>query len=280
MTSDKPKLKLVMRNRSGQVLVLVLLIVVVTLAVALSVASRNITNLRTSTQTEHSQRAFTAAEGGVEEVLSRLSTIAATESSVNTATGYLTTVNFGDVESNVVVKGSNVYEALIDEGTVGQVTLESTAAGVSAIQVEWAKISDPAESDKPASIEITQVFEDPVGSGTYRQTREAFSGGSFPERDEKGLNLANCVPNPEFRLCAQVTREDDPLFMRIRPFWNRTSVRVSGVGGSLPVQTYDIVSTASTDLGVTRRVQVQRTVLPQLPAAFDYVLFSHGDLEK
>ncbi len=60
-------------KKSGQILILVLLIVVVALAVGLSVASRNITNLRSSTQTEQSQRAFTAAEGGVEDVLSRLS---------------------------------------------------------------------------------------------------------------------------------------------------------------------------------------------------------------
>src|SRR3989338_3404772 len=65
-----------MKKRRGQILILVLLIVVVALAVGLSVASRNITNLRTSTQTEQSQRAFSAAEGGVEDVLSKLSTIA------------------------------------------------------------------------------------------------------------------------------------------------------------------------------------------------------------
>ena len=50
--------------KQGQILILVLLVVVVILAIGLSVASRNITNLRTSTQTENSQKAFSAAEGG------------------------------------------------------------------------------------------------------------------------------------------------------------------------------------------------------------------------
>ena len=57
--------------KPGQVLILVLLVVVVALAVGLSVASRNITNVRTSTQTEESQKAFSAAEAGIESILSQ-----------------------------------------------------------------------------------------------------------------------------------------------------------------------------------------------------------------
>ena len=58
-----------MKKKKGQVLVLVLLVVVVALAVGLSVASRNLTNLRITTQSEQSQRAFNAAEGGNEHAL-------------------------------------------------------------------------------------------------------------------------------------------------------------------------------------------------------------------
>src|SRR3972149_6444629 len=101
--------------KQGQILILVLLAVVVILAVGLSVASRNITNLRTSTQTEQSQRAFSAAEGGVEDVLSRLSTIA---QSPSIATGVDVPVTVGDITANVNVKASSVYEAVVEEGTV------------------------------------------------------------------------------------------------------------------------------------------------------------------
>ena len=58
-------------------------------------------------------------------------------------------------------------------------------------------------------------------------------------------------------------------------------MRVSGESGfNLPIQTYDITSTATTDIGVTRRVQVTKTALPQLPAVFDYVLYSESDIKK
>src|SRR3970040_1823596 len=107
--------------KSGQILILVLLIVVVALAVGLSVASRNITNLRTSTQTEQSQRAFTAAEGGVEDVLSRISSIQATLP----PEGSTIPVEVGDnVTTNVFVKASPVFEDTVVPGNVSQVKLE------------------------------------------------------------------------------------------------------------------------------------------------------------
>lgn len=58
-----------MRNQRGQTLLIVVLVMVVALTVGLSVASRSITNLRTTTEEENSQRAFSAAEAGVELAL-------------------------------------------------------------------------------------------------------------------------------------------------------------------------------------------------------------------
>src|SRR3989344_3793955 len=100
-------------RKSGQILILVLLIVVVALAVGLSVASRNLTNLKTATQTEQSQRAFTAAEGGVEDVLSRLSTITSNPQ-VNTASGLDVPVAVVGITATVNVKAISTYERTID----------------------------------------------------------------------------------------------------------------------------------------------------------------------
>lgn len=264
--------------KSGQVLVIVLLIVVVSLAVGLSVASRNITNLRTSTQTEHSQRAFTAAEGGVEEVLSRLSDVAGNPG-VNTAAGANVPVQVGDITAEVNVKGSTVYDAVIEEGTVGQVDLSGGNAP-SQVKISWAKSSDPLEVADPASIEVTIVYNSPVGD--FTQERSAWSGGGHTI-DEEGFDRdLGCPPASGFETCARVNvnAAANPLFMRIRVFWNKATVNVEGVDKPLPVQAYELTSTAATDLGITRKVNVTRTVLPQLPAVFDYVLFSQGDIVK
>lgn len=263
-----------MKERSGQILILVLLVVVVALAVGLSVASRNITNLRTSTQTEQSQRAFSAAEGGVEDVLSRLSQIA---TSPNITTGVSEDVTVGGIVARVEVIGSQIYQATIEEGTVGQIDLAGPpAASGPSLTVEWAKNSDTFESSQPASIEVTQVYGT---SPNYNQTRNAYSGGTFAGRDETGFTGGSCIYSDEFKCRVTVAIGANPVVLRIRPFWVKTTVKVTS-SGTLPLQTYDLTSTATTDLGLTRRVQVTRTALPALPAAFDYVLFSEGSIVK
>ncbi len=55
--------------QKGQVILVVVLVMVVALTVGLSVASRSITNLRTTVDDENSQRAFSAAEAGVERAV-------------------------------------------------------------------------------------------------------------------------------------------------------------------------------------------------------------------
>ena len=161
--------------KSGQILILVLLIVVVALAVGLSVASRNITNLRTATQTDQSQRAFTAAEGGVESVLSDLGSYAANP---NITSGVSAGVPVGDLTANVNVKGYDYFESTVDLGNVAQVDLDGDSGS---IQVDWAKGSaENAGPDGPASVEIAPpaVFRIPLRSSfnVSKRTSETWRG--------------------------------------------------------------------------------------------------------
>lgn len=286
MVSFEPTLRIRMwsancrfsKPASGQILILVLLIVVVTLAVGLSVASRNLTNLKTSTQTGESQRAFTAAEGGVEDALSQLKSLTSgitAGSSVN-----LPTQTIGDVKTDVSVKASNVYQSIIEEGFVGQIPLLNTSA--TGVRIEWALSADAAESAVPASIEVTIIYE--PSAGNFIQDRSAWQGLSpASSGKETGFASPNCGSLSGFLKCTQVNfLYSNPRYLRIRPFWNKTTVKVSAnpPGATLPVQTYDVESTATTDVGITRKVKVTRTALPQLPAAFDYVLFSNTDIVR
>ncbi len=254
---------------SGQILVLVLLIVVVALAVGLSVAARNITNLRTSAQTEQSQRAFTTAEGGVEDVLSRLSSVAGL---VADGSGtYNTSVAVGGLSADVTVKSSTTYQSTIDLGSVGQIDLNGASGQV---RIDWAAVGEtPA-----ATIAVTQY------TSTYGQDRKLFQGDAFAGRAETGAfgDAGGCTPAAGFTRCELVAVQANAVLLRIRPFWIKATVKVSpfGPGSNLPVQAYDISSTAKTAAGITRKVQVTRTALPQLPAAFDYVLFSGSSINK
>lgn len=56
-------------KQKGQVIIVLLLVMVITLAVALSIIGRSINEISTSTKTEDSTRAFSAAEAGIEKVL-------------------------------------------------------------------------------------------------------------------------------------------------------------------------------------------------------------------
>lgn len=55
-------------DKRGQMLLIVILVMVVSLTIGLSIASRTITNIKISKESEESQRAFQAAEAGLEVI--------------------------------------------------------------------------------------------------------------------------------------------------------------------------------------------------------------------
>ena len=65
----KLRIKLHGVNNSGQALLAVVLVLVVALTVGLSVATRNITNVRLTSDEQASQRALSAAEAGIEQAI-------------------------------------------------------------------------------------------------------------------------------------------------------------------------------------------------------------------
>src|SRR3990167_7914471 len=64
------------RPPAGQILLIVVLAAVVSLTVGLSAISRTITNTRVTTEEANSQKALSAAEAGIEELLSNQSLFA------------------------------------------------------------------------------------------------------------------------------------------------------------------------------------------------------------
>ena len=277
--------------KSGQILILVLLIVVVALAVGLSVASRNLTNLRISTQTEESQRAFSAAEGGVEDVLSRLETLATpgsqSQADLISVGGYNETFDVGDIPATVKVFGRNVYETTVEPGEVAQVNLLVNQGPpptyyTGNITIEW-------PTSPHVSLEVTLVCESSTtvppcnggvaGSGSYSQNRLAFQGSGAPA-DQTGSWQSAVCSSGTCSAPVPVPSGTNARFLRIKPFHDTVNkLKVLG-SPALPTQIYEINSVAKTNLGITRRVQVTRTALPALPAVFDYVLYSEGDIVK
>lgn len=279
-----------MKKKSGQILILVLLIVVVALSVGLSVASRNITNLRTSTQTEQSQRAFSAAEGGVEDTLSKLSGLGIPAGGSRDLAVDVGDLSTGGLSAKVNVVAATTYESVVEEGGVAQINLvkaDNTSYSGN-ITLEWIVQADTqTENVSPkASMEVTFVCQNVScfgnsGSGSsFSQARFAYQ--AEPVSGQNGFTQCTNNPAGERYLCRQtfnVLASDNAKLMRIRPFWRKATIKVSG-DATFPTQVYNVVSTAQTDLGITRKVQVSKSVLPQLPASFDYVLYSEAGIAK
>ncbi|MBI4092148.1 MAG: hypothetical protein HY427_03030 [Candidatus Levybacteria bacterium] len=92
----------------GQMLLVVVLTMIVALTVGLSVVSRTITNLRISKQSEESQRAFQAAEAGIEKTLESGVESANPQSLGNNAQ-YMTSVN-NPSGNALILNGNEVVE--------------------------------------------------------------------------------------------------------------------------------------------------------------------------
>lgn len=88
-------------------------------------------------------------------------------------------------------------------------------------------------------------------------------GENFEETNNKAINVGG----------------SGNKILRLRPLCADAKIRVEAVGASLPAQSYLIRSEAEAEAGGTRAVEVTKTN-PVLPAIFDYVLFSNGNLVK
>jgi len=297
------------KQKSGQILILVLLVVVVALAVGLSVASRNLTNLRTSAQADQSQRAFTAAEGGVEETLTKLNSVATVitnggavevngclRDTLDTTKANCNLTSPTGVTGAVQVVAQKSFQKTVGLGDVAQVNLKTAPPGT-VFTVEWGK-SD--EVDPMPTMEFTFVCDNTAATcavsgsgdsvtnvsnavgGSYGQARFAYQAESVNGQS----TLSRCNRTGTNGYWCKVTftlpaGAQNVILLRMKPFWTRSTILVTPAqAATFPVQTYQITSTATTDTGVSRKVQVSRDALPQLPAVFDYVLYSGGDIRK
>ena len=294
------------KKKSGQILILVLLVVVVSLAIGLSVASQNLTNLKISTQTEQSQRAYTLAENGVESILGQLGSDATTQSIVNAGSAgspFTGPADSSGNSSSVNVVAKSAYERYIPLGEVGLIALY-WQSGNDTYNISWNR-SDNQVSEA-ASLEVTLVYQD--STNAYKQIRWYLLGPTPHHTGEpasSGVDFANsgtgnnsmvqgsstCNPVNINLLRNQAINASSGVFpnivtrkfLRIRPLYTGATVNASGCTApatNLPTQEYDITSTATIGSGVTRKLLVQKSALPQLPAIFDYALYSETNINK
>lgn len=247
--------------QAGQIGVVTLLIMTVLLTVGLSTAANTTRDVTLSQQEAESTRVFSAAEAGIEQALSSYEG--------ENLSGNVGSIS--DVDVNYTLTEVNALETRLFEGVSVAVDVTGVTTG-QGITVHWSKDDDCGAAD-PASLLISIFYDD---AGTTRVRYE--TAGACDRSD--GFTLASNVNTDGYRREIDIPLQTNDLFLRIKPLYNDTHIRVTGAGWTLPVQGVRVRSEASNQLGnETRSVEVNRS-LPTAPSVMDYALVSGTTIVK
>lgn len=273
--SDDGKIR---NYQSGQVLLISLLVLVVAMTIGLSVAVRTITTIRMTTAEDSSQRAFSAAEAGLERSL--------TAGAGQTITGDFMASN----DSKYEVKTSELKgdDILLDNGALilkddavdvwlsdyPDYTNPWPPAGSRDLSIYWGDSADVCDTSEVtntmAALEVVLISgTEAVPLLTHyaydrcvaRRGDNKFSAATTGAFVIAGKTFANSVT-------ISVT---SGLLVRIIPLYARTYIGVHGDG--LPVQ--GIVATSIGNSGGTQRKIVSFRGYPKPPVElYPFLIFS------
>ncbi len=278
-------------SERGQMLLVVVLTMIVALTVGLSVVSRTITNLRLSRQSEESQRAFQAAEAGIQQVL---------ESGIETGDSSGDFLNNAVFESETFpIGGASQGEFLLNAGelvdqSIGMDVWLSEhpdfsspvqgAFGGTNINVYWSTENQlcgaPESQDIVPVMEIVMLLTTPAASYSVdnpilrKFVFEPCTGGAQRVSAPAANNAPEEIGNVVLQYSAQVTipAGERALIMKVIPYFNSTRVGISSAV-DLPLQGKVIESTGVS--GETTRKVRYFTSYPQVPPEiFPYSLLT------
>ncbi len=268
------------RSQAGQTLLIVVLVMVVALTVGLSVAVRSITNIHVSSEDENSQRAFSAAEAGIEKSLTQANNFQINGSLGNT--DYVTKgrplAGLGILVHNgtTVFKDEPVDVWLSDYSTdptkiylnqwTGNLTLNWGAVGevpCSQAALEVVTISTTSPLSPKTNNKLATYTFDPCSSRS-----SAPNGNNF-----KNISSGSYTVNgATFAYQTTPISVTSGLLVRVIPLYASSTI---GIGGNIPLPTQGIVIEST---GVSENAQrkiVSFRGYPKLPIElFPFIMFS------
>lgn len=263
------------RQEKGQILLVVVLLMVVMLTIGLSLATRSLTNLRQSSEEDSSQRAFSAAEAGVEVAqqsggsdvgLTKFAEGSTYEAKISMISSEKIAVNAGNLMSRNESTDIwlSTYPGFTSQWS-GDLVLhwgdEAGSVCPRAAAFEIAILSGVSVTDPT----LTHYAYDPCSRGNN------FTSSGITEEP---FELEGRTYTYRLRL-PTIT---NGYLMRIIPLYENTRLAVEAVsGGPLPVQGRVIESVGRS--GGTERKIVVVQANPKLPLEiFPYVLFTPASL--
>jgi hypothetical protein len=283
-----------MRDQKGQAVIIILLIMVVGLTIGLSVVSRSILNVKLSTQSEESSRAFTAAEAGIEVALEQGPEITGPFSGELGDSKWDCTREFQGAGSSYVfpnvVKDKVVQFYFSDPKNV-----ESQVYKGAKVRVLWG-----TDTTSPA-LEVTVLYKDPSETNPYRVAKFALDpndtradsnkfcspSDSCPKVANFKTDSSDSIGTQNFKNGATIdigeynTSPKFLMFARLRLLYEQNPSTIGVKSDSCSVAGCDFPSQGSildclgyrVASGVSRRIQVYENY-PAIPEVFDYVLFN------
>ena len=260
-------------KNQGQVVLMVVLTMLVGLTIATGIFLNSLSDTQLTTTEENSERAFNAAEAGIEDLVKDVDT--------NFNFGADTVIDVGSEKATVVADELNTFDFIVKQNSVATLFLDTTPKPTK-VTIYWTDKSDPEqypgtcnEGDGGAAGLIIQKWQN-NGSAV---TTEAYSPFDCSLANIN-FNSSNDGSTESFRSQITLSIDANDSFYRIRPVYSQARIKiVSSEGGDLPAQQYVITSTTKADSGETRAIEVTKT-RPSLPEIFDYALFSGDTLVK
>lgn len=258
-------------NQSGQMLLVVVLTMIVSLTVGLSLVSRTITNLKISRQNEESQRAFQAAEAGIEKALQSSSESAKTSFSNNAS--YTTTIA-NQEGTELILSGGEIVDQ--DAGLdvwLSDYPSYANPKAYSDLTVFWSTVNQescsPSGDSAKSALEVIVLWGSIVNPSISKYVYDGcgrIANASVPSGGSSVLNTT-------FNYSASLPQVNQGLIMRVIPIYNSTKIAITSSDQAFPSQGKVIESVGES--GETVRKVQYFSSHPQIPLEiFPYSLIS------
>lgn len=258
------------KSQTGQAIILVVLMMVVALTVGLAVSTRTTTDISMSRKLEQSQRAFSAAEAGIEMAL--------------LSPGDSSSGEFGTAKYRYVIKDTGSTDFIfpgVNANCSGNVCEDDSfqfllndgdsSYGANKIKIAWGLDNN---ADVPA-MEVAVLYQE---NGTYKLKRWTF--------DRQGRNgFSSIADNPttiagtKFKYSTDL--EDLPAgaeLIRGKVFYTKNNqVGFKSLDGATFPKQGKLIESTGTAEGTTRKIEVF-SGSAILPGMFDQAIFSKDNL--
>lgn len=223
----------------GQTLLIVVLVMVVALTVGLSLILRSITNLRVATEEEDSQRAFSAAEAGIEQALKTGIGFSNKTLDNNATIKDVTVLQLSGAEflinsGNPIEKDDSTDLWLVDHSTDGSLNYSSgwqQLTNDAKLTINWGTTADGCVNAALEVIVLSGTQNAPISKRyawdpcTTRQSQNKFS--SLDPSTEVGSFTVG-GKNFTFRKTITITSSSKGILVRLNPLYYRTPIGVKG----------------------------------------------------